>query len=229
MRLTKGHAGLRVFVVGLLAVAAVAGLAIEKSGLRMSGYNDAPVQIDVATVPAGARACQLGGAPWEGTRAVRVSGRVAGIAPAVMRAERQIGAAPPAVGRWTELRAGDRIVLPLSSSGRGDDGRERLCISNRGPSALVLSGVAVGPDAAVFVASRLGAGREGVGAGRFRVEGLVDDRPVSGWRVVDRIPERVAAGTGVSVAPWIAAGGSVLALLGTALLLSRRDGVGSAD
>jgi hypothetical protein len=223
VHLIEGHSGLLAFLAGLVAIGGAAVVAIGGSAPRLSGYNDAPVQIDVATVAAGARACQPGGASWEGTRAVRLSGRLDGGVVSVMRAERDTGARP-AAGPWTRLRAGEEIVLPLPRANATSAG-ERICVSNRGPTALVLSGVAVGPDAAVVVTAD---GDESVGPGRFRVEGLTSDRPESGWTVADRVPERLAAGTGVAAAPWVAGAGLAIALLAVGALLARRGEVRDA-
>lgn len=224
MHWIEGHSGLLAFLAGLAAIGGAAVVAIGGSSPRLSGYNDAPVQIDVATVAPGARACQPGGAAWNGTRAVRLSGRLDGGVVGDMRAERDTGAARPVAGPWTRLRGGEEIVLPLPGA-KAIGAGERICVSNRGPAALVLSGVAVGPDAAVAVTAD---GHETVGPGRFRVEGLVSDRPASGWTVADRVPERLAAGTGVAAAPWVAGAGLAAALLAIAALLARRGEVRDA-
>jgi hypothetical protein len=221
VRRIEPHAGLLVFALGLVVIATAAALAIDGKSLRLTGYNDAPLQIDVATVPGGARACQPGAAPWEGTEAVRLGGRVEGPAAASVRAERQGPAEQRVVGPWTGVQPGTDVVLPLPRSSETADTDVTLCVSNRGPAALVLSGVAVGPEARVTVYATHG--DRALGAGRFRVEGLASDRPVSGWGIADRVPERIATGTGAGFAPWLAIGGLIVAIVAGAALLSRTE------
>jgi hypothetical protein len=222
MRRIEPHAGLLAFLLGLVVLTVGTVVALTSTSLRLTGYNDAPLQIDVATVPAGGRACQPGAPRWEDTRAVRLGGRVDGPGPASVRVERPGSGGRRVASPWTSVQPGGPVVLalPRSYPSKADIA---LCVANRGPAALVLAGVAA--ELADRAAVRAADDEQSTGAGRFRVEGLASERPVRAWEVVDRLPERVATGTGVAIAPWLAVVGLIVALLAAAALLSRSQAV----
>lgn len=216
-RLTRVRGGV-LLLAGLCAVGLLLAAALSRSSPRAAASSDVVVQTEVTTLPAGSRACQPHELIAAGTRAVMVHGRLDG--PSARVSVDLAGVHGEAV----ELQAGAPLVLPFPGL-PGGDRLGQACIENAGPAPLVLAGAGTGP-ADQLVVERPGAAPE-LGGGRVRLDQRTSMGDATLWSLLDDLPERIAAGTGVRGAAWLVAGGVAIALAAAVALLWRRGRSGT--
>jgi hypothetical protein len=205
-----------VLLGGLALVAAALAVTIGRTDQRRAAATDVQAQIEVARIVPGARACQADERLSDVTGAVRVSGWVEGGGARLrVSVDGRQGGPPLAVAPPPA-----ELMLPLAA-GVARDAASDLCIHNEGPGTVVLAGSQTGPEHQLVVVGR--DGRRVRGAGRARIEALVDEQPVSLWSLVGELPDRIATATGSVLAPWLALGGLLVAVATSVALLWRAE------
>jgi hypothetical protein len=219
VRAVRRQTALATFVAGASAIAIVLVVLLSQPGLQRVGYNLAPVQGELGALPVGASGCQL--EPLSrGTRAVIV--HVAPLAPGEVSGRIRIAGA----GSYDGIGApgslvGDGVDAPLPHGVPpvhldGTGALVQMCMINTGRVPLALLGASTGAD-------RLTITQRGapplLTVGRVRVDDLMSARPIALWHVLRALPGRMAAATGSPLAPWLAIGGALLALVAVAGLL----------
>jgi hypothetical protein len=166
-------------LLGFAALAVAVGVAGARSTQHLTGTNLIRPFDWIVEVPVGRTACQADENVPDGTGAVRLRANTIG-RPGPRVEVKVVGA-----GRG-EIPAGWRqgdVVVPIPEI-HGDRLRTRVCVTNHGPSRLVLIGESFGPARAARV------GREPQ-PGRARFEYLQPEAK-SWWALAPELARRVA-------------------------------------